>query len=156
MTKSLFMCVVLGACLSTACSVPQQAVSNTGAANESVSIHEGGEAKAPNSPPPSGGMVILRANADGARTELRVGQEFGISLSEHPSVGYTSEIVGLPPQVRAVGRTSTVPRDVAPGGDSGTTTFRFAALSPGAVTVRVINRFRGDPIGEDTYHIVIR
>lgn len=99
---------------------------------------------------------MLGSRADGAPAQIAVGQEFGVQLAEHPSVGYTWEAVDLPPELRASGRDSTVPANVQPGGDSGLTTFRFVALRPGTLTLRMVNKFRGDPEGEALIRIVIR
>lgn len=107
-------------------------------------------------PEPDSGMLIITSRETGRPVELRVGQEFGVALGEHPSVGETWEAVDLPPALRANGKMSSVPADVQPGGDSGITTFRFVATQAGTVTLRMVNKFRGDSMGEMTIQLVIR
>lgn len=129
-------------------------------ANASLPVNEAAPAQADagskHAEAGAGDLLIVEQRRDGQATELRVGQEFGVRLDEHPSVGYSWEAVDLPAAIEERGRTRSLPPNVQPGGDRGITTFRFAAMRPGTVTLRMVKKFRGDPEGEINIRLVIR
>lgn len=77
----------------------------------------------------------------GKTIELRAGDELSVTLKGNPTTGYTWEMdaqqtAGL---LQQVGETEFKPEGNAPG-SGGQQTLRFKAITPGAMTLRLVYR----------------
>jgi len=86
----------------------------------------------------AGRELRLGAQDDGRQVELNVGQTLTISLEANPTTGYTWAVQPLEEEIlEQVGKPSYKPSAKRVGA-GGTQTFRFRAVAPGKVELRLI------------------
>lgn len=106
-------------------------------------------------PPTQRELVMVRTGPDAPPTRVRVGQAIGVTLGEHPSVGFTWDVTRVEGAVRRDGSFTPPRGEVHPGGDAGPRIFRFVATRPGEATILFTYSFRGTPEQEMLVRVVV-